>query len=86
MALTLIWLFLFGCVIDVLWCLSVQASSSYKTAPAVIYTVLLTSIQMWANWIIIKEDNTLGFAFYVVGCAVGTGAATSKSFRRLWKK
>jgi hypothetical protein len=86
MTLTLMWLFLFGAVVDVLWCLSVQTSASYKTIQATMYTVLLTSIQLWANWQIIKTDNLPAFICYVVGCAVGTALATNRSVRRLWKK
>jgi len=86
MFLTLFWLFLFGCAIDILWCLSIQASSSFKSFQATLYTVLLTSIQMWANWQVIKNDSLGGFLFFVAGCALGTFLATNKSVRRIWKK
>jgi hypothetical protein len=86
MFLTCLWLFLFGCAVDILWCLSVQCSATYKNYQATAYTVLLTSVQLWANWWIIKYDTIPGFIVYIIGCALGTFVATTPAVRRFWKK
>jgi hypothetical protein len=86
MQLAYLWLFLFGCAVDILWCLSVQCSATFKNYQATLYTVLLTSVQLWANWEIIKSDSVPGFIAFVGGCALGTWFATTPAVRRIWKK
>lgn len=71
-------LFTFGLLTDILWCKSVQTSARFLRGQATFYTVLLTGIQLLANWEIIKTNSIPLFLAYIGGCAVGTWIANTR--------
>ena len=79
--LNLLLLFVFGLIVDWFWCRAVQASAMYKAWHATIFTIILTSVQLFANWEIIKNDSVPGFIAFVAGCATGTFAATKRRLK-----
>jgi len=79
-------LFGFGFVIDILLCLQIQATNAFKNVQATVYTILLTTVSMASTWLIIKNEDYIGFACYVVGCGVGTYLTTTKSIRKMFKR
>ena len=79
-------LFVFGLITDVVFCLQVQATTALKNVQAALFTILLTSVGLTANWIIIKTDSAEGFIAYVIGCGVGTYVATTPAIRTPVKK
>jgi len=78
----LLGLFCFGLLTDVFFCLQVQATTALKNIQATFYTILLTSVGMAANWIVIKNDDAVGFVVYVVGCGAGTFLTTTPAIRK----
>lgn len=83
-------LFCFGLLTDVFFCLQVQATTALKNIQAALFTILLTSVTLSANWIVIKNDDAYGFIAYVLGCGFGTYLATTpeirKPVRRFYKR
>lgn len=75
-------LFVFGCLVDLLWCLSVQSSARLQAGRATVYTIFLTGIQLLANWQIIANNSYPGFSAYIAGCALGTYVASTPRLRR----